>query len=190
MGSEKREPLFFRPIDSYFRRHRPCAKGKSCGAGLRPPRSVKVQKSGLAMTSSLHPRCSERRRRPRSLGGPALCIRYGKDPQKPSIREGQLHNTFPPPPHKAQVSPIPPVIDVDRQAKTAPEFTSGSQKTGCANRVFSVQLPFPVCESMSRTTWVQGFSHSATKIRVDVDHPTRMPETHCLICRCNLDLSL
>ena len=40
---------------------------------------------------------------------------------------------------------------------------------------------------MVRTTWVQGLSHSATKTRVDVDHPARMSETHCLFCRCNIE---
>ena len=57
-----------------------------------------------------------------------------------------------------------------------PGITSGSQKTGCANRIFSVQRPFPVCESMSRTTWVQGFPHDATKIKVDAEHPARLPD--------------
>ena len=50
-----------------------------------------------------------------------------------------------------------------------PPVTSGSQKAGCANRVFSVQRPFPVCESLPRTTWVQGLSRAATKIKVDVN---------------------
>ena len=57
-----------------------------------------------------------------------------------------------------------------------PRVTSGSQKTGFANSVFSVQRPFPVCESLPRTTWVQGFSHSATKIIVDAEHPARMSD--------------
>ena len=53
--------------------------------------------------------------------------------------------------------PFPPVILVDIQAKNAAlGFTSDSQRTGCANRIFSVQRPFPVCESIPRTTWVQG----------------------------------
>ena len=38
----------------------------------------------------------------------------------------------------------------------SPRITGGGQMTGCANRIFSVQRPFPVCESMPRTTWVQG----------------------------------
>ena len=54
-------------------------------------------------------------------------------------------------------------------------ITSGGQKTGCANRIFSVQRPFPGCESLPRTTWVQGFSHSATKIKADAAHPARLP---------------
>ncbi len=70
--------------------------------------------------------------------------------------------------------------------KTAPEFTSGSQKTGCAKRIFSVQRPFPVCESKVRTNWVQGFSHAAAKIKVDAEHPARMPETPSSSCRCNI----
>ena len=54
--------------------------------------------------------------------------------------------------------------------------TFGSQKTGCANRLFRVfKGPFPVCESMPRTTWVQGFPRDATKIKVDAEHPARMP---------------
>ena len=61
-------------------------------------------------------------------------------------------------------------------ARSVPRVTSGSQKTGCANRNFSRQRPFPVCESMPRTTWVQGFSHAAIKIKVDAEHPARMPE--------------
>ena len=40
--------------------------------------------------------------------------------------------------------------------RSVPRVTSGSQKTGCANRIFNVLRPFPVCESMPRTTWVQG----------------------------------
>ena len=44
---------------------------------------------------------------------------------------------------------------VGRRVRFAP-VTSGSQKTGCANRIFSVQRPFPVCESMPRTTWGSG----------------------------------
>ena len=38
----------------------------------------------------------------------------------------------------------------------SPGFTSGGQKIGYANRIFSVQRPIPVCESIPRTTWVQG----------------------------------
>ena len=36
-----------------------------------------------------------------------------------------------------------------------PRVTSAQRKTGCAKRNFSVQRPFPVCESMPKTTWVQ-----------------------------------
>ena len=39
---------------------------------------------------------------------------------------------------------------------------------------------------MPRTTWVQGFSHAATKIKVDAEHPARMPDTPSLCCRCNI----
>ena len=70
--------------------------------------------------------------------------------------------------------------------RSVSRVTSGSQKTGCANRIFSVQRPFPVCESMPRTTWGQGFSHDATKLKVDAEHPARMPETPSLVCRCNI----
>ena len=45
---------------------------------------------------------------------------------------------------------------VGRRARSVSRVTSGGQKTGCANRVFSVQRPFPVCKSLPRTTWVQG----------------------------------
>ena len=37
-----------------------------------------------------------------------------------------------------------------------PPVTSTGQNTGCANCIFSVQRPFPVCQSLPRTTWVQG----------------------------------
>ena len=33
---------------------------------------------------------------------------------------------------------------------------------------------------------MQGFSHAAIKIKVDAEHPARMPETPSLICRCNI----
>ena len=42
-----------------------------------------------------------------------------------------------------------------------------------------------MCEPIPRTTWVQGFSHAATKIKVDAEHPARMPAPS-LICRCNI----
>ena len=125
------------------------------------------------MTSSLHPRCSGRR--PRSLGGPAFCIRYGKDPQKPSKREGQLRNTFSTTPSKgASVGNSARNRCGQSGKKPAPEFTSGSQKTGCANLNFTVQRSFPVFESVLRATWVQGLSRAATKIQVDVEHTARM----------------
>ena len=56
-----------------------------------------------------------------------------------------------------------------------PPVTSARRKAGCANRISSVQRPFPVCWSLSRTTCVQGFPHAATKIKVDAVHPVRMP---------------
>ena len=37
-----------------------------------------------------------------------------------------------------------------------PRVTSSGQKAGFANRNFSLHRPFPVCEPMPRTTWVQG----------------------------------
>ena len=46
--------------------------------------------------------------------------------------------------------------------------------------------PFPVCESIPRTTWAQGFSHAATKMKVDAVHPARMPETPSLLFRCKI----
>ena len=55
----------------------------------------------------------------------------------------------------------------------------------CANRVFFVQRPFPVCESLPRTTLVQGFSHCVTKIKVDAEHSARMPAPF-LSCRCKI----
>ena len=33
---------------------------------------------------------------------------------------------------------------------------------------------------------MQGFSHDATKLKVDAEHPARMPETPSLVCRCNI----
>ena len=57
-------------------------------------------------------------------------------------------------PSKATLLPSPSAVG--RRVRSVPRVTSGSQKTGCANRIFSVQRPFPVCESMHRTTWVQG----------------------------------
>ena len=39
---------------------------------------------------------------------------------------------------------------------------------------------------MPKTTLVQVFSHSATKIKVDAEHPARMAETPSLSCRCNI----
>ena len=67
-------------------------------------------------------------------------IRHFRSPIPDSFSPGVSGITmpFPPPLHKAQVSAIPPVIVVDSQAKTAPEFTSGGQKTGSANRDFVV----------------------------------------------------
>ena len=59
------------------------------------------------------------------------------------------------------------------------------QNTGCANRIFSVQRPFLLSESMPRTTWVQGFSHAATKIKVDAEHPARIPAPLSSCC-CNI----
>ncbi len=60
--------------------------------------------------------------------------------------------------------------------RSVSRVTSDGQRTGCANRIFSVQLPFPVCESIPRTTWVQGFPHAATKTKVDAEHPARKPD--------------
>ena len=60
-------------------------------------------------------------------------------------------------------------------ALSDPRATSGSQKTGCAKHNVGVQRPFPVCESLPRTIWVQGFSRSATKIKVDAEHSARLP---------------
>ena len=57
-----------------------------------------------------------------------------------------------------------------------PPVTSARRKTGCANRIFSVQRPSPVSEFMAGITWVQGFPHAATKIKVDAEHPTGMSE--------------
>ncbi len=83
------------------------------------------------------------------------------------------------------------VVAVGRQqfgdgARSVPRVTFGQRKTGCANRVFSVQRPFPVCESLPRTTWVQGLSRAATKIKVDAEHPARISETPSQSCRCNI----
>ena len=41
------------------------------------------------------------------------------------------------------------------------------QHNGLCEPHFQRSRPFPVCASLPRTTWVQGFSHSATKIKVD-----------------------
>ena len=62
--------------------------------------------------------------------------------------------------------------------------TSAHRKTGCANRVFNVQRPFRVCESLPRTTWMQGLSRAATKIKADAEHPARMSDP--LGCCCNI----
>ena len=43
-----------------------------------------------------------------------------------------------------------------RGAVLSPGLRPAQRKTGCANRIFNVLRPFPVCESMPRTTWVQG----------------------------------
>ena len=67
-------------------------------------------------------------------------------------------------------------LTVGRRVRSAHRVTSDGQKTGFANRIFSVQRPFPVCESMFRTTWVQGLSRTATRIKVDVEHPARMSD--------------
>ena len=57
-----------------------------------------------------------------------------------------------------------------------PRVTSAQRKTGCANRNVGVQRPSPVSEFMAGITWVQGFPHVATKIKVDAEHPTGMSE--------------
>ena len=63
-----------------------------------------------------------------------------------------------------------------KNGRVVASITSAHRKGGCANRIFRVfKGPFPVCESMPRTTWVQGFPHDATKIKVDAEHPARMP---------------
>ena len=66
--------------------------------------------------------------------------------------------------------------------RPVPRVTSGSQKTGCANHL---RRPFPVWEPMPRTTWVQGFSHCATKIKVDAEHTAHMPAPSSS-CRCRI----
>ena len=39
---------------------------------------------------------------------------------------------------------------------------------------------------MIGTTSVQGLFHAATKMKFDAEHSARMPESHCLICRCSI----
>ena len=63
-----------------------------------------------------------------------------------------------------------------RRGSFCPRVTSGSQNTGCANRVFNVRRPFPVCESLPRTTLMQGLSRAATKIKVDAELSARMSD--------------
>ena len=70
-------------------------------------------------------------------------------------------------------SPIPSIVG--RRVRLAP-VTSGSQMTGCPNHISCVQRPFPVCESMVRTTWGQGFPRSATKTKVEAEHLARTSE--------------
>ena len=73
---------------------------------------------------------------------------------------------------------FPPVIVVDIQAKKhRPRVTSGGQKTGCANRNFSVYGALSGVRVMPRTTGLQGFAQAATNIVVDAAHPARMPGT-------------
>ena len=55
---------------------------------------------------------------------------------------------------QALVAPLPTLAMAS--SNRALRVTIGSQKTSCANHIFSVQRSFPVCESMPRTTWVQG----------------------------------
>ena len=55
-----------------------------------------------------------------------------------------------------KVTLLPSVIRSWQMGYVLPPVTSARRKTGCANRNFSVQRPSPVCESMARTTWVQG----------------------------------
>ena len=44
--------------------------------------------------------------------------------------------------------------------RSAPGLRPAVRRTGCANRNVGVQRPFPVCESLPRTIWVQGlFPH-------------------------------
>ena len=57
-----------------------------------------------------------------------------------------------------------------------PSVTSARRKTGCANRIFSVQRPFLVCRSVLRALGYRDSSHSATKIKVDVGHLVRTSE--------------
>ena len=63
-------------------------------------------------------------------------------------------------------------------------ITSGHQKTGCANRIFSVQRPFLACRAVLRALGYRDSSHSATKVEVDDEHPARMSAPRG--CCCNI----
>ena len=77
--------------------------------------------------------------------------------------EGLSHNPANRGDYPSKETLLPSVANGSQTGSFCPRVTSGSQKTGCAKRIFSVQRPFLACESVLRGTWVQGLSQAATK---------------------------
>ena len=77
-----------------------------------------------------------------------------------------------------KVTLLPSVINRWQKGYVLPPVTSAQRNTGFANRNFSLHRPFPrfaiLCPG---PPGCRDCSHAATKIKVDAEHPARMPGT-------------
>ena len=89
-------------------------------------------------------------------GGCAVLRGSANGKRTPARGRGLSHSPADGGNYPSKVTLLPRSSAVPRRGPFCPPVTSGSQKTGCANRSLNVLRPFPVCESMPRTTWVQG----------------------------------
>ena len=68
----------------------------------------------------------------------------------------------------------------------SPDYVRQSEDRLCEPASSAFNGPFLCASLWSELPGCRDCSHSATKTRVDVDHPARTPETQFLICRCNI----